>query len=534
MDFAAAPTPAELLADYRRNGCHIDASFPALMARNRHELGHLTAVIEADTTLTWRQLIDEAARFGGFLRAHEVGPGDVVVWQLPNWWESLVVAYGIWAAGAVSSPVVPIYREFELANVIGAVQPKAVVTMGDSHGRNHVEMFESASAAAGVTPEVKVVLRAEATGWTPFADAMRARPHLEADVDVDAPALVGWTSGTTSGAKGVVHSTRGFVSIPVRSARWQGWTWSQRTYMPAPIAHATGLLSAIANPIYSGCSAVLRNGWDAERAIDDIAELGVTMTAGAAVFMRETLDALLKRGRSELPLNGYPCGGSTIPTELAEACDDAGMHPARSWGMTECPSVTSSGPLLHPRSIRCGTDGLISPGCEIRLVDDSGADLDPGQIGEALVRGPQRTLGYLDPAHTAEAFDDDGWFRTGDLGILAADGSFTMTGRVKEIINRGGEKLSAREIEDALARHAAVEEVAVVAAPHDRLGEQPAAFVLTASPVEPEELASFLDGLGLAPQKIPRVWRFVDELPRTGSGKVVKGDLEASLTEPHH
>ncbi len=145
--------------------------------------------------------------------------------------------------------------------------------------------------------------------------------------------------------------------------------------------------------------------------------------------------------------------------------------------------------------------------------------------------GPQRALGYLDPAHTKDGFDDDGWLRTGDLGFVTADGVLTMTGRSKEIINRGGEKISGREIEDLLAQHPAVVEAAVVPAPHPRLGEQPAAFVLTHGqrPTE-EELADFLRGAGLAPQKIPRVWRWVNDLPRTASGKVRKYVLQEELS----
>jgi acyl-CoA synthetase len=197
--------------------------------------------------------------------------------------------------------------------------------------------------------------------------------------------------------------------------------------------------------------------------------------------------------------------------------------------MTECPGVTGSSPRLHPRSVRTASDGLVYPGCEVRLVDDDGSEVATGRDGEAWVRGPQRTLGYLDPAHTADAFDEQGWFCTGDMGRMEIDGTFTMTGRRKEIINRGGEKLSSREIEDAIARHDLVRDVAVVSAPHPRLGEQPAAFVLSESAVTPAELAAFLDQLGLAPQKVPRVWRFVDDLPRTASGKVVKRELESEL-----
>jgi acyl-CoA synthetase (AMP-forming)/AMP-acid ligase II len=149
--------------------------------------------------------------------------------------------------------------------------------------------------------------------------------------------------------------------------------------------------------------------------------------------------------------------------------------------------------------------------------------------GEMWVRGPQRALGYLERSHTEEAFDDQGWFRTGDMGFVAEDGTVTMTGRLMEIINRGGEKLSSREIEDALAVHQAVREVAVVAGPHPRLGEQPAAFVLAKPGITAEALTAFLGDAGLASQKIPRVWRFVDGLPRTASGKVRKNDLQAEL-----
>jgi acyl-CoA synthetase len=531
MEYAPAPYPDELKDRYRRFGHQIDVSFTAFMARNRQELGWLPAVLDTARTLTWRELIDEATAFGGFLHSQGVGPGDVVVWQLPNWWESLVVAYGIWAAGAVSSPVVTIYRQFELRNVIDAVRPKAVVTAREIRGRDHVDMVEEACREVGHEPAVRVVLRGRATGWTPFDDTASARPHLLERGDVDAPALVGWSSGTTSGAKGVAHSTRSFLSSPLRSSRINQTTWSDRSYMPAPVAHATGLLSAIAVPLYTGCSTVLRDAWDAQRAVDDMLGLGVTFSAGAAVFMQELLGALAARGLDRLPLAaGYPCGGSSIPVALAEACDDAGMKPARSWGMTECPSVTGSSPTLHDRHLRCATDGLVQAGCEVRIVGSDGREVAPGEPGEMLVRGPQRTLGYLNADHTREGFDADGWFRTGDVGVQSTDGSITVTGRVKEIINRGGEKLSAREIEDALGHHPSVVEAAVVPAPHERLGEQPAAFVLGHG-ASPEELTAFLKAQGLAPQKIPTVWRFVDELPRTASGKVQKYVLQSQLAD---
>ena len=532
LEYAPAPLPDDLAAWYDRGGYRSTVTLGSLMRRNRHELGGLTAVIDGEVSLTWRELVDRASRVAGFLRANGIGPGDVVVWQLPNWWESLVVAYGIWAAGAVSSPVVPIFREHELRQVVAAVRPRCVVVPGSFRGVDHVALMADACESVGFRPDVRLVLRGSTTGWTGFDDAVSSAPHIADDVDVHAPALVGFTSGTTSGAKGVAHSTASFVSSPLRSSRQNGTCWRDRSYMPAPIAHATGLLAAVAIPAFTGSSVVLRDHWDAELAIDDIREQGVTFSSGAAIFMQELLDALGARGLDRLDLaSGYPCGGSTIPTALALAADAAGMRPSRSWGMTECPGVTSSAPF-EPAEVRCGTDGRIAPGCEVRVLDTDGRELGPDEIGELLVRGPQRALGYLDPDHTKAEFDDEGWFRTGDLGFLTGEGTLTMTGRSKEIINRGGEKISGREIEDLLAQHPGVVEAAVVPAPHPRLGEQPAAFVLIRGEAPSEkELADFLRGTGLAPQKIPGVWRRVDELPRTASGKVKKYLLQQELAD---
>ncbi|GAA4232718.1 acyl-CoA synthetase [Streptosporangium album] len=543
FEFAPAPEQGKLTSFYDRNGYQSPALIAPLMRRNKREFGALPAVFDGEVTLTWRELIDAAARFAGFLSSRGVGPGDVVTWQVPNWWESLVVAYGIWAAGAISSPVVPIYREHELRAVLAAVRPACVVAPEEFRGRRHTEMIEEACRASGWQPAVRVVLRGRATGWTPFGDAMAGRGHLADGRDPDEPALVGFTSGTTSGAKGVVHSVRSFIASPLRSSRMMPTGWTDRSYMPAPVAHATGMLSAIAVPLFTGSSIVLRDRWDAEQAIDDIARYAVTSSAGAAVFIQELLDALDGRGMDRLALpGGYPCGGSSIPTSLAEAAEARGLIPARSFGMTECPGVTGSSPRLDPPEIRLATDGWVAAGCEVRVVGMSGEDVAVGEAGEFWIRGPQMALGYIDPEHTREGFDEAGWFRTGDLGRLqrhdVGDGevrySATVTGRVKEIINRGGEKISAREIEDVLVRHPAVAEAAVVSAPHDRLGEQPAAFVLFRPEIEVgfEDLAAFLKSTGLAPQKIPQVWRHVHEMPRTASGKVMKHVLQSQFAKP--
>jgi acyl-CoA synthetase len=533
LQYAPAPLPDELISRYARYGYRSDVLIGPLMRRNRDEFGALSAVHDGDVELTWRQLMDAAARFGGFLEANGIGPGDVVTWQLPNWWETLVVAYGIWAAGAVSNPIVPIYREHEMRQVVEAVRPSCIVAPADFRGYPHAEMISSVCADVAWKPAALVVLRGSATGWTPYDDTTSASPQIVDTGDADGPALVGFTSGTTSGAKGVVHSVRSFMSSPLRATRAMSYGWRDRSYMPATLAHATGVLSAISTPLYTGCSVMLRDHWDAEQAVDDMLTAGVTFSAGATVFVQEILAVLAARGLDKLPLStGYGMGASTVPTSVAEAADDVGMTPRRAFGMTECPSVSSSS-QFEPRSIRCGTDGLIAPGCEVRVCSPEGDDLPYGEIGEFVIRGPQRALGYLNPEHTREAFDDQGWFHTGDLGYVTAEQTLTVTGRVKEIINRGGEKISGREIEDMLVQHPGVVEAAVVPAPHKRLGEQPAAFLLLGGGPRPseDELAAFLRSGGLAPQKIPRVWRYVDDLPRTPSGKVKKYVLQAELAD---
>jgi acyl-CoA synthetase len=523
LEYAAAPTPSDLVAGYRAAGFQTDAVVPGMLARNVVERGSSVAVIDDTREVTWHELADAANRVAGLLHAHGIGAGDTVVWQLPNWWEALAVAHGVWAAGAISVPVVPIYREHELAEIMRLVQPACVIGPPEFRGHDHVEMLSAAADAAGVEPKLRVVVRGAATGWRTWDDAQTASPHVETAIDPGAPMIVGFTSGTTSGAKGAVVTTRGFLAVPARHQRATPYTFRDRGYMPAPVSHITGLLMAVTLPLVSGCSVVLAERWDAARAVDDMRRYGVTYTGGATVFIQELADAVEAAGLDSLPLScGYNLGGSAIPLDVVERAEALGFLPRRAYGMTECPTVSASLGDDGP-DVRCFTDGRILPGVEVRVVD-----------GELLVRGPQRCLGYLDPADTSDGFDSDGWFRSGDLGFVDDRNCITITGRTKDVINRGGEKLSAQEIEGLLRRHPGVTDVAVVAAPHPRLGEEPAAFVIGRDGVAVDrgELAQFLEAEGVAPQKIPRVVVAVDDLPRTASGKVKKYELVEQLP-PH-
>ncbi len=254
----------------------------------RREFGTLPAVIDGRHRRSWGELVDAAARFAGFLAAAGVGPGDVVTWQLPNWWESLVVAYGIWAAGAVSNPVTEISREHELRQIVEQVHPVCVVTAEQFRDCRHTEMWTEVCRQTGQALRGRVVVRGSESGWTTFADTLVGQPavlsSVDVDVDVDEPALVVMTSGTTSGAKGVVHSTRSYLSYPLRTCRWVGAGWADRTLSPFPLGHVSGMIWAVAVPLFTGGSTVIADRWDPEFAVHAIRDGGVTYTGGPAPF----------------------------------------------------------------------------------------------------------------------------------------------------------------------------------------------------------------------------------------------------------
>jgi acyl-CoA synthetase len=515
---------------YVTSGQQVGASIGGLMSAARHDMAGRVAAVDGDVSLRWDELIDAATAFAGFLVASGGGPGDVVLWQLPNWWEALVVGYGAWAAGAVSCPVVPMFREYELRAVIDAVRPSVVVTAEEFRGCRHADLFSDVLAATGTAPKAQVVVRGATAGWTGFEATQSARPTLVAVPDPDQPALYILTSGTTSGAKVVVHSTRTFLASPVRLCRWYGFTFRTSSYVVGPMAHIGSMTTSFGYPLWAGTTAVLRDRWDAEQALTDLlARPGMTM-GGPPVFAQELMAAMRARGVDRLDLPNFSCGAAGFPVATAEDAERTGLAPNRAYGMSECPFVSASHPT-DPAERRITTDGRLQAGTQVRVVDEHDVDVAGGAEGELLVQGPQRALAYLDPEQTAAAFLPGGWFRSGDLGRLDAAGFLTVTGRLKDIINRGGEKISAREIEDLLVAHPAVMEAAVVAAPHERLGEQPAAFVRfhDGATTSFDELATHLRAHALSSRKVPLVWREVDDFPRTGAGKIKKFVLAQEL-----
>jgi acyl-CoA synthetase (AMP-forming)/AMP-acid ligase II len=528
-DIAAPPVAADRLEEYRRFGYVSDLTMSALVVRAARQWGSQPAIIEGGHQLTYQELLELVERASAWLAGAGVGPGDVVCWQTPNWWEAHVLGLAVWHAGALSCPIAPFYREHELRQVIEQVRPAAVVTAETFRGFAHAEAFDDLLGAAGLGDAARVVLRGTRLGWSSFDVVVsHSRRQQSAIPGADEPCLILFTSGTTSGAKAAVHSSRTLLAETRQLADAWGLGWEDVAYMAAPLQHITGVLNAMTIPLLVGASAVLAERWEPDVAVADIMRHRVTYSAGATVFLQELTDAA-RAARVHLPLRNFACGGAAVPRAVMERSEEQGIPAARVYGMTELPTVTVMN-RAYPFDLRAETDGAIAPGVQVRVIGTDGEPVAAGCAGELLVRGPEQMLGYLDPAANRAALDDSGWLCTGDVGVVDGAGFVTITGRLKDVVNRGGEKFSARDIEDLLITHPAVRHAAVVPGPDARFGEVPVAFVVFDYPgqASADDLSRHLHTGGLARQKTPVAWHFVDSLPMTPSGKVKKFELVAT------
>jgi acyl-CoA synthetase (AMP-forming)/AMP-acid ligase II len=327
----------------------------------------------------------------------------------------------------------------------------------------------------------------------------------------------------------VLHSHVSIAHILRQSAAYWGLQGGEATLMPSPVTHVSGYANGLEGPFVCGTRTVLMESWDAEAALALIDRHELVGTVAATPFLVE-LAAAARRHANPLPSFRYfACGGAAVPSDLIPAANAAfaQCRAFRVFGASEVPLVSFGWP--RDEHLAATTDGAIVD-YDVRIVDDEDRELADGAEGEILARGPGMLLAYADAAQTAEAITPDGFFRTGDLGVRSAKGAITVTGRKKDLIIRGGENISAKEIEDVLHAHPQVREAAVVAMPHSRLGEGVCAYVLSQDDaLSPEDLTRHVAASGLARQKIPERFEFRSDLPRTASGKVRKDLLRAEV-----
>ena len=519
--------PEDLVERYVAEGWWTDGTLGSMVADAVEQLGDATFAIHSKTR-PWRGTFGEVDRqarsFAASLQAEGVGPGDVVVVQLPNWHEAAVTFWGATQLGAVVVPIVHFYGAKEVGYVLDVVRPDVVISAARVGAVNHLAVYEALLAERESTPWFVVGADGPLpAGARPFDDLLDAEPLAEPlATHPDAPAVIGFTSGTTQNPKGVIHSHR-TLGFEVRQLEELSRTGGPASLVGTPVGHFMGMLAGLLIPLLRAQAIHLIDVWDPGEVLRIMGEEQLNLGGGATYFITSVVDHpdLTEEHLTRMPAVGI--GGSTVPVAVMQRLTALGIKPYRSYGSTEHPSVTGC-TMYEPAAKRLNTDGHPLSGVEVRLDEE----------GEISTRGPDLFLGYTDPELTAQVFDDDGWYRTGDVGFLDDDGFLTITDRVSDIIIRGGENISAQEIEEQLLGLASVVEVAVVAVPDDRLGEHAAAVVRTAPDTAApsmDDVRAHLADVGLAKQKWPESLHVVDDLPRTPSGKVKKADLRRLLGE---
>ncbi|MDV6266875.1 AMP-binding protein [Rhodococcus globerulus] len=442
-----------------------------------------------------------ARRLAGGLRERGVGAGDVVAFQLPNWMEAAAVFWASTFLGATVVPIVHFYGRKEVAYILDETKPKVFIT-AEKFGRTEYQPDLCANI-----PIVGVVGR-------DFEDLLSDVPLAEnIDTDPTSAVLIAFTSGTTRAPKGVIHShqtlgheTRQLLGLYPKDRGKQ--------LTSAPVGHFIGMVNAFLIPVVDGSPINLTDAWDPEQALELMTSDQLTVGGGATYFLTSLLDHPKFTPEHLACMKYAGLGGSSVPAAVTRRLADFGITVFRSYGSTEHPSITGSSHLA-PEDKRLFTDGNVMEGAEIRLADD----------GEILSRGPDLCIGYTDQALTDATFDADGWYHTGDIGEIDEDGYLTITDRKSDIIIRGGENVSALEVEEILLSMPGVAEAAAVSAPDERLGEHVAA-VLRLLPGHSlptmDELRAHFDRAGVAKQKWPEELHQVDDFHRTASGKIQK------------
>ncbi len=480
---------------------------------------------------TFGDVLDLSRRVAAGLSNRGVGPGDVVSFQTPNWLEGVATFYGATLLGAVIAPVVHIYGSHELAYILRECEPRVHITASSFGHQDYLSNLESIGDLPSM--EVVVIDGDGRPGTTPF-DGLLAEPiDQPTRTDPSAPAIVGWTSGTTANPKGVIHSHQ-TVGAEMRQAAANRPPNMLPFLIANPISHAIGMQGALLMPVDSAKPVHLMDAWDPAEVLRLMVKEDLCANGGAPYFLTSLLDHPDFSDQHLERLHYQGMGGAPIPRALAERVTDLGMILYRMYGSTEHPSITGC-TYTDPLEKRLNTDGRPLSGVDVRLMDSSGRDVAPGEQGEILSRGPDCFLGYTDPALTAKAVDADGWYHTGDVGIRDESGYISITDRLSDVIIRGGENVSGTEIEGLLLAMPGIGEVAVVAAPDDRMGEHAAAVIRMLpgrSLPELSEIRSFLERAGLARQKWPEEVLEVEEFPRTASGKVQKNVLR-DLVKSH-
>ena len=478
--------------------------------------------------LTYRELHARVERVAASLAHLGVAKGDVVSYQLPNWWEFMVLTLACARIGAVANPVMPIFRQHELNFMLNFGQSKVFVVPRRYRG------FDYEAMARGMAPELPWLRHLVIVGGSGEDSFAQKLLHHEAPayggpgLDPDDVMLLMYTSGTTGEPKGVMHTANTLFSNLHAYLERMALTADEVILGASPMAHLTGYGYLATLPILLNATTVLQDIWAPRRALEIICQEKVTFSMASATFVADLCQAVEDGAETYPGFCKFNCAGAPIPPVLIERAQRLmGLSVCSAWGMTENGAVTVTEPARAAEKSG-SSDGRPLPGMEVRVVDVTGKPLPCGQVGELLVRGASLFAGYLKrPQHNN--VDAEGWFDTGDLAAIDAEGYIRIAGRSKDVVIRGGENIPVVEIENLLYRHPAIASAAVVGYPDKRYGERVCAFVALKQGCRFtfEDMTAYFTQLQLTRQYFPERLEVLEQMPQTPSGKLQKFKLRA-------
>jgi cyclohexanecarboxylate-CoA ligase len=506
-------------------------------------------------TWTWAELDHQADQLATFLLDLGVQPGEPVAYQLPNRGEFVAITLAALRIGAVCCPLMPIFREREIAFMLARSKARVLFVPAAFRGRDHAAETAAVLAGPDHPPMDHVVVLdarenehiknknaerpvAGAARWHDYAAALgrvdRVGVNRRAPGPTDRAQLL-FTSGTSGEPKGVIQRMDRLSRAAAMEVRHLGLNHTDRIFIPSPLAHQTGFLYGMWLAFTLGVPQILQPVWDGPAALAALRRHGGTFVQAATPFLADLVQAVEQTGAAPEALRIFVATGAAVPRGLAEQATRAlGAAVCGAWGTTETCLGSLAAPADEPAMV-WGSDGRALRDIKLRITDDDGNVLAPDTEGNFEVHSPTLFEGYLDhPEWTAEVITADGWYRSGDLAVISAAGYVRITGRVKDVINRGGEKVPVAEIEQLLHTHPLVSEVAIVAMPDQRLGERACAFVVAGPGFDFEAMKRFLDEQHVAKQYWPERLEVVDAMPRNPVGKIKKfmlRDRARELTE---
>lgn len=516
-------------AAYRQQGLWGDASLADYWQQTARAMPDKIAVVDNHgATYTYSALDHAASCLANWMLAKGIESGDRIAFQLPGWCEFTVIYLACLKIGAVSVPLLPSWREAELVWVLNKCQAKMFFAPTLFKQTRPVDLILPLQNQLPQLQQIVGVDKlAPATSALSLSQIIADNTPLTTAITVhgDELAAVLFTSGTEGLPKGVMLTHNNILASERAYCARLNLTWQDVFMMPAPLGHATGFLHGVTAPFLIGARSVLLDIFTPDACLALLEQQRCTCMLGATPFVYDLLNLLEKQPADLSALRFFLCGGTTIPIKVARECQQRGIKLLSVYGSTES-SPHAVVNLDDPLSRFMHTDGYAAAGVEIKVVDDARKTLPPGCEGEEASRGPNVFMGYFDePELTARALDEEGWYYSGDLCRMDEAGYIKITGRKKDIIVRGGENISSREVEDILLQHPKIHDACVVAMPDERLGERSCAYVVLKAPhhsLSLEDVVAFFSRKRVAKYKYPEHIVVIEKLPRTASGKIQK------------